>query len=159
MEITLSRKTVIGIVAAAAIVLAALAILFYYYQSSRTAGSGVAESDLPASDSEQLLAETVRIAEGIGTGDFYLHPENYPLSDELKDAFAKAPKPPFLPYLGAVGHPVILLSTKDFVDTAHHVSFKQEGRNILTQVQLRFQKVNGRWTVVNLRTYARGELP
>jgi hypothetical protein len=158
MEITFSRKTVIGIFAAVIAVVAALAILFYS-QSSRTAGSVVAESDLPASDSEQLLAETVRIAEGIGTGDFYLHPENYPLSDELKDAFARAPKPPFLPYLGAVGHPVILLSTKDFVDTAHHVSFKQNGRNILTQVQLRFQMVKGKWTVVNLRTYARGELP
>lgn len=158
MEITLSRKTVIGIVIAAVVILAALAGLLYY-RASRTAGSGVVESDLPASDSEQLLAETVRIAEGIGTGDFYLHPEAYPLSNELKDAFAKAPKPQLLPYRGAVGHPVILLSMKDFVDTAHHVSFSQGGQNILTQVQLRFQKINGQWTVVRLNTYARGSLP
>lgn len=155
MEITLSRKTVIGVVIAAVVALAGL----FYYRTSRTASAGVVESGLPVSDSEQVLAETVRIAEGIGLGDFYLHPENYPLSDELKDAFAKAPKPPFLPYLGTVGHPVILLSTKDFVDTAHHVSFNQGGHKILTQVQLRFKKVNGKWTVVRLNTYARGGLP
>jgi len=157
MEITLSRKTVLATGIAVVVVIALLAGLLL-----RSAVGGP-RSVVHAPEAQPLLAETVRIAEGIGTGDLYLHPESYPLSDELekalKERLAREPNPKFLPYRGAVGTPVIALSTQDFVDTVYHLSFAQSGGVILTQVQLRFQKVNGQWTVVKMDTYARGALP
>ncbi len=161
MEITVSRKLVIALIAIVVLVIGAVFVV----PPLLGRFSAATPKTSPSSDERAIIAITESLATAFGKGELYRFPEQFPVTARLLESIKKIPnRAETLPeYVGPAGEAMVVLrgteaSGEAFGDVSTHVLNKSVGGVGLTQVIIRFVEDGGKWKADRLYSIPKGDV-